>query len=219
MRVKYSQKSVDYLSENLQNQLRLEDFSLEDTKKFLTEKPLYLEIGPGKGKFILELASKNKDKNFLVVELNKTIAGYCLKAIDKSELDNVKLVANDFYKLVDLLDEESIEGIFLNFSDPWPKKRHEKRRLTSDNFFKAYYKVLKNNHHIYFKSDNFDFYKFSLEQAIKFNYEITYNNNDYKEEDDFDSMTEYEAKYINKGIKINRMILKKTEETLNEVKQ
>lgn len=218
MRVKYNQKSVDYLSENLQNQLRLEDFSNE-IKTFLDDsKPLFLEIGPGKGKFIIDLALKNPDKNFIVVEINKTIAGYCLKGIDKAGLTNVRLVANDFYKLVDLLEEEKFDGIFLNFSDPWPKKRHEKRRLTSDNFFKAYYKILKKDHYIYFKSDNFKFYEYSYEQALKFNYEIVYNNNDYKEEDEFDSMTEYETKYLNKGIKINRMILKKVEETKDEIK-
>ena len=113
MRVKYNQKSVDYLNENLKNQLRLEDFSFKNDSFFTSNKPLYLEIGPGKGKFIIDLASKNLDKNFIVVEINKTIAGYCLKAIDNSKLENVKLIANDFYKLVDLFDQEIFDGIFL----------------------------------------------------------------------------------------------------------
>lgn len=217
MRVKYNQKSVDYLSENLKNQLRLEDFSIKNDSFFTSNKPLYLEIGPGKGKFIIDLASKNLDKNFIVVEINKTIAGYCLKAIDNSKLENVKLIANDFYKLVDLFDQEIFDGIFLNFSDPWPKKRHEKRRLTSDNFLKAYFKILKMNHCIYFKTDNYKFYEYSYEQALKYRYKIDYNNIDYKEDDLFDSLTEYELKYINKGIKINRMILRKVEDTLNEI--
>ena len=153
----------------------------------------------------------------MLVEINKTIAGYCLKAIDNSKLENVKLIANDFYKLVDLFDQEIFDGIFLNFSDPWPKKRHEKRRLTSDNFFKAYFKILKMNHCIYFKTDNYKFYEYSYDQALKYRYKIDYNNIDYKEDDLFDSLTEYELKYINKGIKINRMILRKVEDTLNEI--
>lgn len=217
MRVKYNQKSIDYLNENYKNQLRLEDFSIKNDIFFNSNKPLFLEIGPGKGKFIIDLASKNPDKNFIVVEINKTIAGYCLKAIDNSNLENIKLIANDFYKLVDLFESEIFDGIFLNFSDPWPKKRHEKRRLTSDNFFKAYNKILKLNHCIYFKTDNFKFYEYSYEQAMKFNYKIVYNELDYKEDDSFDSLTEYETKYINKGIKINRMILKKVEDTTNEI--
>ena len=218
MRVKYNQKSVDYLEENLTNKLDLEDFSDKTINFFGNNNPIYLEIGPGKGRFIIELAKKNPDKNFIVVELNKTIAGYCLKHIDESELTNIRLVANDFYKMVDLINEEYFDGIFLNFSDPWPKKRHEKRRLTSDPFFKAYYKVLKMNHDIILKSDNDGFFDFSLEQAKKFNYEITYLNMDYKEEDDFDAQTEYETKFLNKGINIKRYIAKKTKETLEDVK-
>lgn len=216
MRVKYSQKSVDYLNENFENKLSLEDFS-EKFKTFCSEKPIYIEIGPGKGKFIIELAAKNPDKNFLVVELNKTIAGYCLKALNKTELTNVRLISTDFIKLCDLIDENSIEGIFLNFSDPWPKKRHTKRRLTSDKFLALYTKILKPSGYIYFKSDNYNFYLFSYEQALKFKYKIIYNNLDYKDDDEFDSQTEYEGKFLQKGIKINRMILQKVEDTGYEI--
>lgn len=217
MRVKYSQKSVDYLKNSLKNQFLIEDLSKDNFLNFSKQKDLFLEIGPGKGKFIIELAKKYPDYNFLVVEINKTIAGYCLKAIDRSELTNVKLVADDFYKIVDCLEPNSIDGIFLNFSDPWPKKRHTKRRLTSDNFFKAYYKILKLNHNIYIKSDNKPFFDYSYDQALKFKYSVLSLCEDYKDDDEFDSVTEYEEKFFNKGIKINRMILRKSEDTIDEI--
>ena len=145
MRVKYNQKDIDYLNENNKNKLSFEDFLEKKSSFFDSNKELFLEIGPGKGKFIIDLASKNLDKNFLVVELNKTISGVALRKIDESKLSNIKLMCIDFYKLSDSLKEGIFDGIFLNFSDPWPKKRHTKRRLTSPNFLKAYYKALKMN--------------------------------------------------------------------------
>lgn len=214
MRVKYNQSSVDYIDQNFKNQLTLADFSNKNNTFLNEKKEFYLEIGPGKGNFIIQLASKNLDKNFIVVELNKTIAGYCLKKIDESNLTNIKLLAMDFYKMVEVIRPSFFDGIFLNFSDPWLKKRHTKRRLTSDDFFVAYNKILKLNHNIYFKSDNTDFYNFSYEQAKKFDYEIIYNNLDYKEDDNFDSLTEYENKFLNKGINIKRFICKKVRENL-----
>ena len=219
MRVKYNQKYVDYLNNNFAHQLTLSDFNKENLHPFLkSNKPIYLEIGPGKGKFILEMARKNPDINFVVCELNKTISGICLKKIDEASLDNVYLISCDFYKLAEVVEKEFFDGIFLNFSDPWPKKRHTKRRLTSDDFFKAYYKVLKMNHNIYLKTDNDKFYEFSYEQAVKFNYEFLYNNEDYKEDDEFDAYSEYEQKFIDKGTKIKRFIIKKVEGTLYEIK-
>lgn len=206
MRTKYKQWAVDYLKEG-KNILSLEN--KEDILSFINEKQTFLEIGPGKGQFILGLAARYKEYNFLVVELNATVAGIALKKIDESELTNVKLIQGDFYNLVDLINEKSIEGIFLNFSDPWPKKRHERRRLTSDNFLKAYIKILKDDHNIYYKSDNFDFYTFSKEKFIEFGFDILEDLNDYKEIEEFDEETEFEKKYKENGIKINRLILKK----------
>lgn len=206
MRTKYKQWAVDYLKEG-KNILSLEN--KEDILSFINEKETFLEIGPGKGQFILGLASRYPEINFLVVELNATVAGIALKKIDESELNNVKLIQGDFYNLVDIINEKSIEGIFLNFSDPWPKKRHERRRLTSDNFLKAYIKILKDDHKIYYKSDNFDFYTFSKEKFIEFGFDVLEDLNDYKIIEEFDEETEFEKKYKENGIKINRLILKK----------
>lgn len=96
MRVKYNQKDIDYLNENNKNKLSFEDFLDKRSSFFDSNKELFLEIGPGKGKFIIDLASKNLDKNFLVVELNKTISGIALRKIDESKLSNIKLMCIDF---------------------------------------------------------------------------------------------------------------------------
>lgn len=213
MRTKYKQRAVDYLKEG-KNILSLED--KDKILSFINEKETFIEIGPGKGKFILGLASRHPEYNFLVIELNSTVSGIALKKIDESELTNVRLINGNFYNLVDIINEKSIEGIFLNFSDPWPKKRHEGRRLTSDNFLKAYIKILKDNHFIYYKSDNFDFYTFSKEKFIEYGFDIIEDLNDYKEIEEFDEETEFEAKYKEEGIKINRLILKKGENIKHE---
>ena len=217
MRVKYNQKDIDYLNENNKNKLNFEDFLDKKSSFFDSNKELFLEIGPGKGKFIIDLASKNLDKNFLVVELNKTISGVALRKIDESKLSNIKLMCIDFYKLSDSLKEGIFDGIFLNFSDPWPKKRHTKRRLTSPNFLKAYNKVLKMNKYIYLKTDNEGFFDYSLEQFLNAKFKLNYLNRDYKEDFDFDALTEYEEKFLNKGVKIKKMIVEKTEETNCEI--
>lgn len=218
MRTKYKPWAVQYLSEHFENQFTLENEELANNLvSFVNEKDTYLEIGPGKGQFILSLASRYPDINFLVCELNKTISGICLKKIDDSGLRNVKLISCDFYKLRDLLKKVQFCGLFLNFSDPWPKKRHTNRRLTSDNFLVEYAKILKLNHYIYFKSDNDKFYEYSKEKFEQYNWKIVYINEDYKDLANFDAETEFESKFKEKGIKIKRLILEKTIDTINNV--
>ena len=218
MRTKYKPWAVQYLSEHFENQFTLEnEESIKSLIDFVSQKNTFLEIGPGKGQFILDLASRHKNINFLVCELNKTISGICLKKIDESNLENVKLISCDFYKLAEFLKKVQFCGVFLNFSDPWPKKRHTNRRLTSDNFLVEYSKILKLNHYIYFKTDNDKFYEYSKENFEKYKWKEIYINEDYKVLDDFDAETEFESKFKNEGIKIKRLILEKTNDTIKEV--
>ncbi len=219
MRTKYKPKAVEYLNSHFDNQFKIDDEdSILKLKEYVKKGNIFLEIGPGKGQFILNMAQKYPQINFLVCELNPTICGIALKKIDESGLNNVKLIYGNFYKLRDLLSENIFDGLFLNFSDPWPKKRHEKRRLTSDLFLVEYAKVLKEGALIYFKTDNDGLYEYSLEQFIKYKRDILMNSKDYDTSlDEFDAQTEFETRYKNEGVKIKRLILKKTCNTINKV--
>lgn len=218
MRTKYNAKAVAYLMNEFKNQFVIEN---ENSKiamlEYVKSRPTYLEIGPGKGQFILQIAKKHPEYNFLVCELNPTICGIALKKIDESELTNVKLFYGNFYKLRDILQSDAFEGLFLNFSDPWPKKRHTKRRLTHDLFLVEYAKIIKEGGMIRFKSDNQELYEYSLEQFEKYKWEVLENNTNYTSYDSFDALTEYETRYKNQGINIKRVVLKKTKDTLKEV--
>ncbi len=216
MRVKFKRWAVDYLLTSKENQF---DLFVEDKQKlssFLSEKPTFIEIGPGKGDFIISMAAKNPNYNFIVIELNKTVAGICLKRIDESKLTNVKLVAGDFYRFVDQIGPKSIEGIFLNFSDPWPKHKHENRRLTSSRFLISYAFILKDEGKIYQKTDNIDLFNFSLENYALYKWKILSSDKEYNGLSEFDAETEFEHKFREAGLKINRCVVEKTKETLLE---
>lgn len=218
MRTKYNAKAVAYLMSEFKNQFVIDN---EDSKKamldYVKSRPTYLEIGPGKGQFILQIAKEHPEYNFLVCELNPTICGIALRKIDESELTNVKLFYGNFYKLRDILQSDAFEGLFLNFSDPWPKKRHIKRRLTHDLFLVEYAKIIKENGIIRFKSDNQELYEYSLEQFERYKWEVLENNQNYTTYNSFDALTEYETRYKNQGINIKRIVLRKTKDTIKEV--
>lgn len=219
MRSRYKPWAVEYLKSNFKHQFTIgenEDFSL--IEEYVLSRPTYLEIGPGKGQFILNLAKRFPEFNFLVIELDKSIAGATLKKIDEAEIDNVKLIAGNFYDLAKGLKKSTFCGIFLNFSDPWPKKRHEKRRLTSPSFLIEYAKILQEEGYIYFKTDNSDFYQYSYEEFNKFKRDIIYLNENYDcSNQDFDVETEFENRYKLQGIAIKRVILRKNKDTLLEL--
>lgn len=217
MRTKYKYWAVQYIKENKKNIFEIDNFDIEKFNEFLKSKPTFLEIGPGKGQFITSIALKFPQYNYLVVELNSTIAGQCLKKIDELNLENVKLINGNFYSLIPYFENIKLEGIFLNFSDPWPKKRHEKRRLTSNPFINAYNNILEIGKCIYFKTDNDSFFNYSKEQFEKYKFETVNLNLEYLDDDIFDALTEYEIKFKDKGIKIKRIIVKKTDDTLKEI--
>lgn len=205
MRTKFKKWAVCYLDES-KNVLKLDDFN--SILEYLNKKNIYLEIGPGKGQFILGLAKDNPNNNYLLIEINKTIAGICIKNIDDNEINNIKLIPDDFFKLANSLPNNIIEGIYLNFSDPWPKSRHAKRRLTHPNFLKEYYRILKKDGLIYFKTDNYDFYLYSKESFLNEKFKVIKDETNYNLSSD-DYLTEFEEKYIKENKSIFRLILKK----------
>lgn len=202
MRTKYKPWAEPYIKEH--NEVM---FSLEELLSF--NKPYYLEIGSGKGQFLVEMAKKFPDKFFVGVERNVTCSGFTAKKLVESEINNAKLMFINAEILIKEIKDNSIESIFLNFSDPWPKKRHHKRRLTAKYYLENYYRVLKNGGRLIIKTDNVDLFNFTLENISETKFKLIYQSDNYLDLDEFDTMTEYEKSFRDEGIKINRLILEK----------
>ena len=173
-------------------------------KMFGNNNPIYIEIGMGKGDFIIENAKRYKDINFIGIEKYDSVI---LRGVQKSnllELDNLLLIRIDANKLEDIFDKE-IDTIYLNFSDPWPKERHAKRRLTSPVFLNIYDKIFEGRNRIVMKTDNINLFNYSLDSLIDYGYDIVYKSNDIDCLSEDNIMTEYENKFHNMGIKINKL--------------
>ncbi len=178
------------------------DFLITDTINFVdNNKPLYIEIGMGKGNFILQMALNNPDINFIGIEKYASVASIAIKKIRDYKLDNLKVIINDVINLEELL-KKRIDVIYLNFSDPWPKKRHEKRRLTSKIFLEFYDKLFKNKCVIIQKTDNDELFNYSIESLKNYGYKLEIVSYDLHNSNIDNVMTEYEEKFSKMGIKI-----------------
>ena len=173
-------------------------------KYFGNNNPIYVEIGMGKGDFIIENALRYKDINFIGIEKYDSVIVRAIQKSNELELDNLKIIRVDANKLDTIFDKE-IDTIYLNFSDPWPKDRHSKRRLTSPIFLDIYSKIFKDRNRIVMKTDNINLFDYSLESLCDYGYEIVYKTNklDCLSEDNI--MTEYERRFYNLGININKL--------------
>ena len=177
--------------------------------KLNDEGSYYLEIGSGKGQFLLDMALKFPKLKFIGVEKNVTCAGFTAKKLVENQISNAKLVFADAQQMTPSIKDDSVEGIFLNFSDPWPKKRHTKRRLTSELFLKEYYRILKKGAKLIFKTDNYDLFTYSLEIIQSSDFKLAEANYSYDGKDNFDATTEYEANFRSQNMPIYRLILEK----------
>lgn len=176
------------------------------------DNPIHIEIGMGKGKFLMELASTNPDINYIGIERYTSVLYRAIQKMDEKPLPNVKFICIDAGLLPDVFDEKSIDKIYLNFSDPWPKDRHAKRRLTSRQFLECYDKILKNDGTIEFKTDNVDLFNFSLEEAPAAGWKILASTYDLHNDESLNKgniMTEYEEKFSSMGNPICKMIIRR----------
>lgn len=174
--------------------------------------PLFIEIGMGKGRFILDMAKKYPQFNFVGIERYSSVL---LRAVEKSDteeykdLENVRFVCMDARNVADVFAPGEVKGIYLNFSDPWPKARHAKRRLTSTEFLERYEQVLPEGGKVEFKTDNTGLFNFSLEQIKEAGWKTeayTYDLHHNEEMNRDNVMTEYEEKFSSKGNPINKLI-------------
>ena len=169
---------------------------------FHNDNPIHLEIGMGKGNFIIDKAIKNPNINFIGLEKYESVLCRALEKLENYNLSNVKIIREDAINLADIFDKE-IETIYLNFSDPWPKKRHAKRRLTSYVFLPIYDKVFKDKKVIMQKTDNVALFESSIVSLSTYGYTIEEISLDLAKTDIENSLTEYESKFMSQGVKIN----------------
>ena len=200
------------------------DNFLDLNKIFNNSNPISLELGMGKGRFIAELSKRNSDINYIGIEKSATII---LKAVDKLSRNKAQSIDNctniiDLYpnlrfmclnieKIGEVFENNTIDKIYLNFSDPWPKKRHKSRRLTHLNFLNIYEKILKKNGIIEFKTDNTDLFDFTLDEIKLSNFnliDLTYDLHNDEKLNVGNIMTEYEEKFNKNGNKICKLITK-----------
>lgn len=176
---------------------------------FLNTNPIHVEIGMGKGDFIYQMALKYPTINFIGIE---KYSGVIARAIKKhpEALANLRIINMDALSLQDVFDKE-IDTIYLNFSDPWPKNRTEKRRLTSDIFLKLYENTFKNKKRIVMKTDNIGLFSYSLVSLSEFGYTLKNVSLDLANSDIPNIPTEYETKFMNEGIRINYLEAEKEE--------
>lgn len=181
---------------------------------FNNENPIRIEIGMGKGRFIMELAEKNPDINFVGIEKYSSVL---LRAIQKMEametpLKNLVFIRMDAEDICDIFDEGEIDRIYLNFSDPWPKDRHAKRRLPSRQFLKRYNSILKKDGVVEFKTDNVDLFDFAVEEVPEAGWiikEMTRDLHNDARMNEGNIMTEYEEKFSSIGNPIYKYIIER----------
>lgn len=169
---------------------------------FGNDNSIHLEIGMGKGNFIIDKAKKNPNINFIGVERYESVMCRALEKLEELDLPNLKLICMDALELPSVFDKE-IDTIYLNFSDPWPKKRHAKRRLTSEIFLSVYDKIFKGVPVIVQKTDNVGLFESSIVNLSMYGYVIEEISLDLASTGMENSLTEYEEKFMSQGIKIN----------------
>jgi len=189
---------------------QFEDFvtvgEVEPIKKDLTRE-LYVELGTGMGDFITQIAERNPQINFIGLEVEKTCVLSAARKVREKNLSNVRLIVFDVNNISELFGEHEVDRLYINFCDPWPKKRHAKRRLTHVRFLEMYKKILKPEGEIYFKTDNRALFDFSLEQFALAGLEVRDVTNDLHADEPPDNIrTAYENKFSAAGVPINSCI-------------
>lgn len=171
-------------------------------KIFSNNNPINIEIGMGKGNFIIGMAEKYPNINFIGIEKYESVMVRAIEKLNNIDLPNLKLIRMDA-KDIDKVFNKEIDTIYLNFSDPWPKTRHAKRRLTSPYFLELYDKIVISTPHIIQKTDNILLFASSIETLSNYGYTFDKVSLDLKNTDIDNVTTEYEEKFMNMGVKIN----------------
>ena len=173
---------------------------------FGNDHPIHVEVGSGKGAFVSGMAKANPEINYIGIDIQKSVLSYALDKVLATDVPNIKLLWVDGSDLTDYFEDGEIDRLYLNFSDPWPKKRHEKRRLTYQSFLATYQQILPENGEIHFKTDNRGLFEYSLVSFSQYGMKLKGVWFDLHASDFEDNvLTEYEQKFANKGQVIYRV--------------
>ena len=180
---------------------------------FGNENPIHIEIGMGKGQFIMQLAKEHPDINYIGIERYSSVLLRALQKMEIEPLPNIRFLCMDASIITEVFDEEEDAKIYLNLSDPWPKERHAKRRLTSRQFFERYDKILAGNGVVEFKTDNDDLFAFSMEEVAEAGWTLDAHTFDLHHDpvlNEGNVMTEYEEKFSSLGHPIHKLIARRS---------
>lgn len=181
-------------------------------EEFGNDNPIRIEIGMGKGKFITTLAMENPDINYIGIEKYSSVLIRAIERCEEIEVPNLRFIRMEAEYICDVFEKGEVDRIYLNFSDPWPKDRHAKRRLTSKQFFERYDVILKKDGIVEFKTDNDLLFQFSLEQVPDAGWELIEQTWDLHNDERLmqgNVMTEYESKFSQMGNPIHKLIAKR----------
>lgn len=182
------------------------------SKVFRNSNPIHIEVGMGKGRFISESAKLNPKINYIGIERYSSVLVRAVEKREDIDTNNLLYIRMDAELLPEIFAKDEVEKIYLNFSDPWPKDRHAKRRLTSTQFLERYKQILKKDGLLEFKSDNADLFQFSLEQVQLAEWVLlkhTFDLHNDVEMSKGNIMTEYEEKFSSKCNPIHKLIAKR----------
>lgn len=211
MRLKNIPGSREVIAEN--------DFVIHDetthkgkwNEVFGNDKPIRLEIGAGKGRFLMDLAAHDTEYNFLGIEKYSSVLLRALQKMEEEPLDNLRFIRMDAEYIGDSFAPGEIDRIYLNFSDPWPKDRHAKRRLPSHQFLARYAQILKPGGLVEFKTDNRGLFDFALEEIKESSFELLLSTFDLHADEELmkdNIMTEYEERFSSMGNPICKYVIK-----------
>ncbi|MYL53155.1 tRNA (guanosine(46)-N7)-methyltransferase TrmB [Pontibacillus yanchengensis] len=210
MRLRNKPWADDYMNEN-SHIVVADPFSKKGkwVSEFENENPVHIEIGTGKGQFITGMSKQYPNINFIGMERVKSVIVGAIKKVKEAEILNTRLLNEDADDLRELFEESEVDQIYLNFSDPWPKARHEKRRLTYKTFLEQYQSILKSDGKVVMKTDNRQLFEYSLVSFSQSGWtleEVSLNLHNL--EDATNVMTEYEEKFSEQGHPIYRCVVR-----------
>lgn len=211
MRLRHIKGAEEFIEENELVVSHPEEMLGQWQSLFPDRKPLHIEVGMGKGRFIMDMAEAHPDINYIGIERYSSVLLRAVQKLEERQLPNVRFVLMDAAEITSSFAEDEVDQIYLNFSDPWPKDRHAKRRLPSRQFLDKFRQILVPEGHIEFKTDNRQLFDFAMEEIEPGGFELLQVTYDLHKDEAMmvgNIMTEYEEKFSSIGNPICKYIIK-----------